>query len=679
MFSDRIKLRFIDYTERDFQSLKSGLQNYIELYFPGEIRNFATGTSSDIFLNLNAYVADILHFYIDKQFSELFLDRAIELKNVYGIAKNLGYQPKGYRSAVASLNISVDFPATGTSLSVYKFQLPKFSQFSAGLVIFETKEILVFDGTTTGENVIIQEFVNDSDGVMYTRHTITDVKVISGVTKTFDTNVDDIDYFPTVIVPEQKISEIISVVDQENNEYEEVKNLAQQAKYVAHKNEGSDLEFVPYVISAKRVPYRFVSDLLSDGHMRLTFGNSEGSGRNENYIPSFSEFIDDNKVNGRFTNFNPLDVTINNLTRTNTLGIRPASQLRITYRVTNGLDDNVSSGTIVSPINLDFQWYSPNSIPTIDRLSISRSLTCVNPLPAAGGRAKEGIDSVRLNASLHFAAQDRVVTVEDYYTRVMSLPPEFGKFEKIAIKRGYNRNDDLLRSLRQEINDYFKFTKNNRQEFDKIDNIRDIYEQKKSYDQFFNETSKTEEDFRRDISGIFESIDKQSDDILIYSLSMDRLGKLIKTPSTLKENARTYLRRFTPVSTTVKFEDAKIINFQVTYQVKIDLDSFEPDTVLTNCYNTLLTEFSTENMQIGKNIVRTRIIELLHMVDGIEAVPLLEFQVLNGYVSERLYSSDVIIPVISRLYTYNGSVIACPSDAIFELRHPKYDIVGSVV
>jgi hypothetical protein len=263
--------------------------------------------------------------------------------------------------------------------------------------------------------------------------------------------------------------------------------------------------------------------------------------------------------------------------------VRPASQLRITYRITNGLDDNVPSGTIVSPINLDFQWYSPNSIPTIERLSISRSLICTNPFAAAGGRAKEGIDSIRLNASLHFSAQDRVVTVEDYYTRVMSLPPEFGKFEKIAIKRGYNRNDDLLRDLRQEINNYFKFTKDNRQEFDKIDNIRDIYEQKKSYDQFFNETSKTEEDFRRDISGIFESIDKQSDDIIIYCLSMDRFGKLIKTPTTLKDNTQTYLRRFTPVSTTVKFQDANIINFQVTYQVKVDLDSFEPDTVLTNC------------------------------------------------------------------------------------------------
>jgi hypothetical protein len=678
MWQNREKLRFINYTERDFQSLKFGLRDYVELYFPGEIRNFATGTSSDIFLNINAYVADILHFYIDKQFSELFLDRAIELKNVYGIAKNLGYQPKGYRSAVASLDITVDFPATGVDLSVYKFQLPKFSQFAAGLVIFETKESIVFDATTTGANVIIQEYLHD-DNTIHTKYVVTNVKVISGVTKTFDTNVDDIDYFPTIIIPDQKISEIISVVDREGNEYEDVKNLSQQAKYVAFNNEGSDSELVPYVISAKRVPYRYVFDLLSDGHMRLTFGNSEGSGRNESYIPSFSEFIDDNKVNGKFSNFNPSDVTINNLTRTNTLGVRPASQLTITYRITNGIEDNVSAGTIVSPINLDFQWFSPGSISTQERLLISRSLRCSNSLPAAGGRAKEGIDAVRSNASLHFSAQDRVVTVEDYYTRVMSLPPEYGKFEKIAIKRGYNRNDDLIRQLRQEINDYFKFTKDNRQEFDKIDNIRDIYEQKKSYDQFFNITSKTEEDFRRDIGNIFDSIDKQSDDIIIYCLSIDRFGKLIKSPATLKDNAQTYLRRFTPVSTTIRFEDANIINVQVSYQVKADLDSFEPETVLANCYNKLVEEFATENMQIGKNIVRTKIIELLHGVAGVQAVPLLEFEILNLTVADRVYSNDVIIPAISRLYTYNGSVISCPSNAIFELKYPKYNIIGNVV
>jgi hypothetical protein len=72
-------------------------------------------------------------------------------------------------------------------------------------------------------------------------------------------------------------------------------------------------------------------------------------------------------------------------------------------------------------------------------------------------------------------------------------------------------------------------------------------------------------------------------------------------------------------------------------------------------------------------------IELLHLIDGVEAVPLLEFNVINSLISDRLYSSDVIIPNISKLYTYNGSVIACPSDAIFELKYPKFDIIGSVV
>lgn len=679
MWISRDKLRFIDYTERDFDSIKEGLRNYIKLYFPGEIRSFAEGTVADIFLNLNAYVSDVLHYYIDKQFSELFLDRAIETKNVYGIAKNLGYSIKGYKSSVVDVNISVDLPATGSNLATYKFVLPKYSQFSAGNILFETQENITFDGTITGKNISQTPIYNEREDFTYTRLTLSNIRMLSGVTKKFNTNVDDLDYFPTIIIPEQKISTITSVVDQEGNEYEQVKNLAQQAKYVASNNNSTDADLVPYVLNVKRVPYRYVVDLLSDGHMRLTFGNSEGADRNSAYIPTFSEFNDDNRISGKFDNFNPSDVTINNLTRTNTLGVRPNSQITVTYRVSGGLSDNVGSNTISIPINLDPQWYSPSYISDQAKSKITRSIRCVNTLPSAGGRATEGIDSIRLNASLHFSAQDRVVTVEDYYTRIMSMPPEYGKFEKIAIKRGYNRNDDLIRDLRREVQDYFQFTKRNRKEFDKIDNIRDIYEQKQNYDEFFNATSKNEEDFQRGINGIFESIDKQNDDIILYVLAMNNKGDLIKATSTLKDNAKTYLKRFTPVSTTIKFEDANIINLQLHYQVKIDFNSFESDGVLNECYDVLRKELKTANMQIGRDIIKTKLIDILHGVNGVEAVPMLEFTLMNYDQGDgRVYSTDVILPSIASLYSYNASIIACPTNSIFEIKYPKYDIIGSV-
>jgi hypothetical protein len=358
MWTTRENLNFIDYSSREFDSIKNALREYVEIYFPGEIRSFAPGTSSDIMLNLNAYVADVLHFYIDRQFSELFLDRAIELKNIYGISKGvLGYQPKGWRSAIAEINITVEFPdgLTGNLLDNYRFRIPKYSQFASKKSIFETQEDIDFDPTISNEPNVVLTIV-PTDTSVFVRMTKTNIKVVSGTTKAISTNIDNFDNFPVIIIPETNISQIVSVEDIDGNVYEDVKNLAQQAKFISVENNSDDSVDVPYILAIKRVPYRYVKDILVNGQTRITFGNGDEFGTTESYVPTFSEFIDDNKVNGSFNNFNPEDITINNFTRTNTLGVKPKTRVEITYRVSGGLKDNVEAGEINIPRNLNILW-----------------------------------------------------------------------------------------------------------------------------------------------------------------------------------------------------------------------------------------------------------------------------------------------------------------------------------
>lgn len=80
------------------------------------------------------------------------------------------------------------------------------------------------------------------------------------------------------------------------------------------------------------------------------------------------------------------------------IGDRPdAGQiLEVTYLSTNGLSANGASSFATSV--------------TVDGLSLSASLVT----KASGGADKENIESIRFNAPLTFAAQNRLVTVEDY-------------------------------------------------------------------------------------------------------------------------------------------------------------------------------------------------------------------------------------------------------------------------
>lgn len=673
MWLDREKLKFINYDSKDFNTIKSALRDYIRTYFSEEVRSFSTGTNADIMLNLNAYVGDMLNFYIDKQFSELFLDRAIETKNIYGIAKGiLGYNPKGFRSATTELTLSVDFPegVTGSMLANYKFRLPKYSKYAAKNIIFETTEDLEFDPL---DETSITAQVNGTLGP-FVRLTKNNVRVVSGTTKTHNAGVDEFDYFPVIIIPEFGISQIISVVDDKGNVYEQVDNLAQNVKDIGIATGDPS---TPYKMELKRVPYRFTADLLADGRTRLTFGNGDDEISSNSYIPTMSEFIDDNKINGTFTNFLPSAITINNFTRTNTLGIRPTGNLTITYRSSGGTKDNVPANSIVQPIDQRLLWYNPAAVPAIEKLRITKSLTCNNFTDAAGGRESESVNSIRVNAPLHFSAQNRVVTLQDYYSRIMSMPPEYGKIEKLAIKKGYSKKDDIFEQLKESVYAFIDFKKKNIQTVDAIEVIDDIYQQKQALDAYIVNNNENEEEFIRSITNSFEKMNDEMEDIIIYALSLNNFGQLIKTPQSLKNNVATYIRQFTPTSTSLRILDASIINIKVEFKVQIDSTIYEPQSVLYNCINAIRNHFLLPKMQIGKNIVKTVLYDILHNIQGVVSVPVLEFDILNGEIETRQYSNDIVVPTISRLYTYNGAVIECPSNAIFELKYPQYDIIGS--
>ena len=88
----------INYTNRDFNSIKSDLEDHARLFYPDSYKDFSESSFGSFVLDSVAYVGDMLSFYIDYQVNESFLETAVEYENVRKLARNYGYKYFGRRS-----------------------------------------------------------------------------------------------------------------------------------------------------------------------------------------------------------------------------------------------------------------------------------------------------------------------------------------------------------------------------------------------------------------------------------------------------------------------------------------------------------------------------------------------------------------------------------------------------
>jgi hypothetical protein len=95
-----------------------------------------------------------------------------------------------------------------------------------------------------------------------------------------------------------------------------------------------------------------------------------------------------------------------------TIGAKPiaGNKIVVTYLSSNGANPNGASG------------YSPVGSLTVNSVPYNISAVTINA--AAGGTGKESIESIRVNAPIKFAAQQRLVTSEDYKALILTNFPQ---------------------------------------------------------------------------------------------------------------------------------------------------------------------------------------------------------------------------------------------------------------
>ena len=249
----------INYTGRDFASIKEELTNYAQKYYPETFRDFNESSFGSLMLDMVAYVGDIVSFYTDYQANESFLDTALEFTNVLKISKQLGYKYRPNASSFGEASFFVSIPANESATTPnydYAPILRKGSTFTtSGNQLFTLAEDVVF--ANTNDAVLVASA--NSDGTCSSRFVLkAKGTVISGelLSQTFE--IEQYEKFLKLELVDENVTEVISIFDSNGNNYYEVDYLSQDVIYVPVLNTNPIIIFLKIYLSQSQ----FLEDLL---------------------------------------------------------------------------------------------------------------------------------------------------------------------------------------------------------------------------------------------------------------------------------------------------------------------------------------------------------------------------------------------------------------------------------
>jgi hypothetical protein len=440
----------ISYTVRDFEGIRLELYNYVRAYYPDLIQDFSDASVFSVFLDLNAAVADNLHYHIDRSIQETVLLYAQQKSSIYNIARTYGLKIPGLRPSVSLVDFSITVPAFGDKEDErYLGILYRGSQIQGAGQAFENLFDIDFASPYNSQGNLnrLKKPNFNSNGVLI-NYTITKRElVVNGITKVFKriVNAGDVRPFFELFLPEKNVLGITSVLLKNGTDYGnvptaaeflgsanrwyEVDALAEDRIFVEDPTKVSDqpgIKVGKYIQTSNR----FISEFTPEGFKRIVFGGGTNSAQD---------------ALNQFTNLGtPLNLQsyFNNFSLGSTL--TPNSTLFIQYRVGGGLATNLGVNVINQIGTVSFFVNGPSET---TNTSVVGSLRCNNVTAAVGGANAPTTEEVRNFVSFNFAAQKRAVTVQDYEALIRTMPAQFGAPAKVAITELDNKVDIQILSF----------------------------------------------------------------------------------------------------------------------------------------------------------------------------------------------------------------------------------------
>lgn len=425
----------INYYSRDFETIKDSLVQHAKRYYPDSFKDFSDAGFGSLMLDTVSYVGDVLSFYLDYQVNESFLQTARETKNVINISKQFGYKNDQTVSSQGVITIFAYVPTNALGNNIDYRYLPTIKAGSTFTATNGTQFILVEDCVfnLTSEDIRAGQFSNGNISYYVVRGY---GNVVSGEFQDVNISVGDFEKFLRLKIPVDNITEVLSVVDSQGNEYYQVDYLTQDVVYKSVSNMVSSQTEAKNFLRPFNVPRRFVVE--KDGtetYLQFGQGYEESENLKENLVDPSNRIL---KLHARnYFSENSFDPV--NLVETDKFGIVPANTtLNINIRTNNTQNVNVGIDSVVNISNATLEFEEPENLSQDIVNYITNTLEVTNEEPILGKVTLDTVEEIKIKSKNLFASQNRAVTYEDYEAIVYRMPNQFGQVKRVAIKKDLN-------------------------------------------------------------------------------------------------------------------------------------------------------------------------------------------------------------------------------------------------
>lgn len=567
--------RDIKYINRDFSNFRTQLVEFAKNYFPDTYNDFSAASPGMMFIEMAAYVGDVLSFYQDTQLQETFLQHAKDPANLYNLAYMMGYRPKSTNVSEVEIEVSQKvnavapnyLPNWNQALTVQPNTRLRATTFGDPKFIINDKIDFAFSSSLNPTEVRIDSIAN---GFPAEYKLTKRVNAISGELKSSIHTIGSSEKFLTITIEDTNIVGVLDITDSDGHTWYEVPFLGQDTIYEEQTNTASDKNQVPSILRLKKVPRRFVTRLTSQGNLQVQFGAGVNTSATDDEV-----FLPDPTNVGLGTNqgVSRLDFAYDpsNFLFTKSYGIAPSNTtLTIRYIVGGGVAANVPANTIniVEQVTV-----------TAPDQTKANTLVFNNTVPATGGRDGDTVEELRQNSLRAYSEQNRAVTLQDYAIRSLSLPPLYGSIAKVYVTQDQATNANVL-------------------------------------------------------GGAYDSNPLA---LSLYVLAYNSEKQVVPATPNLKQNLRTYLSQYMLLTDAVNIKDAFIVNIGLKYEI-ITLPNFVSRDVLLACTNALIDYFNIAKWSINQPINISSIYTLLDRVKGVQSVEKIYFEnKVGGNYSEYAY------------------------------------------
>tara|TARA_Y100000296_G_scaffold39968_1_gene46127 strand:- start:278 stop:2074 length:1797 start_codon:yes stop_codon:yes gene_type:complete len=434
MASDQDKIVSIDYTHREFSTIREDLMELAERLYPDSFQDWSEASFGSLMIDAVAYVGDQLSFYLDYNVNETFMDTAYQYDNIVRHGRILGYKNEGVASTYGTVSLYVLVPASSTALGPDTRYIPlvkKGTRFTSqtGLNFVLTENIDFSDSS----NLTVAAAVDSTTGAP-TYYAIKTVgTVVSGYFSEETVSVGAYERFLNITLTANNIAEIISVFDSEGNEYFEVDYLAQDMvlKEISNNNYKSDNVpsiLKPYLVSRKFVVERDATTTY------LQFGSGK---EGESDVVADPQSVAINTYGKAYVTNITFDPT--RLSQNESLGIVPSNTtLTISYRLTNAANSNVATSGLNAVSAASMNFSDAASLVSSTMQDVINSLEVENEEPIIGDVTIPNSDELKRLIFDTFPTQNRAVTQADYESITYRMPKKFGSLKRCSMQKDPN-------------------------------------------------------------------------------------------------------------------------------------------------------------------------------------------------------------------------------------------------